>query len=156
MITSSIYAKEDLGIYPEAIQKALRYLQEKDFTQMEPGVYEIRGKDMYAQVFDTLTEPAEKKLPEVHEKYVDIQFLASGREKLGFAPDMGTCEVSERIPERDLIYYKEVENEWYICALPGSYSIFFPNDIHRPAVAFDQPETIRKVVVKVNVKLLSN
>ena len=57
---------------------------------MEPGVYEIKGKDIYAQVFDTETKPAEKQRPEVHEKYIDVQFLASGKEKLG---------VLHRIPE---------------------------------------------------------
>ena len=46
---------------------------------MEPGVYEIEGKKMYAQVFDAETEPAEKKRPEVHENFLDVQFLESGR-----------------------------------------------------------------------------
>ena len=31
-----------------------------------------------------------EKRPEVHEKYLDVQFLASGREKLGFTPDTGS------------------------------------------------------------------
>lgn len=155
MIFSSIYAKDDAKKYPKAIQTALDYLKTHDFTAIETGVYEIQGKDIYAQVMDAQTGAVEEKRPEVHEKFVDVQFLASGKEKLGFTPDTGKYEVDERFDERDLIFYKSVENEGFIEATPGCYSIFFPADVHRPAVAVDEPMTVRKVVVKVSVALLS-
>ena len=47
-----------------------------------------------------------------------------------------------------------MENECFIEARPGCYSVFFPEDIHRPACASGQPMTVRKVVVKISVKLL--
>lgn len=154
MIFSSIYAKDDCKKYPQAIQTAIEYLKKNDFTKMEPGVYEIQGKDIYAQVFDAMTEPADRKRPEVHEKFVDVQFLASGKERLGFTADTGSYKVAERNDDRDLIFYESVDNEGFICAVPGCYSIFFPNDVHRPAVEWDGPMTVRKVVVKVSVELL--
>ena len=154
MIFSSIYAKDNDNLYPEAIQTALRYLRDSDFKTMETGVYEIQGKDIYAQVFDAQTEPADKKRPEVHEKYLDVQFLASGKERLGFTPDTGNYVVDERIDERDLIFYKDVENEGFIEATPGCFCIFFPTDVHRPGVASGDSMTVRKVVVKVSVDLL--
>ncbi|MCI9047731.1 MAG: DUF386 domain-containing protein [Hungatella sp.] len=154
MIFSSIYVNDDAGRYPQAIQTAIAYLKDNDFVHMEPGVYEIQGKEIYAQVFDAETGAVPERRPEVHEKYVDVQFLASGREKLGFTPDTGTYEVDERIDERDLIFYKSVENEGFIEAVPGCYSIFFPADVHRPACASGEPMTVRKVVVKVAAALL--
>lgn len=154
MIFSSIYAKDNVEKYPKAIQTALEYLKSNDFTTMETGVYEIQGKDIYAQVMDAQTAPADTKRPEVHEKYIDVQFLASGKERLGFTFDTGSYEVDERLEDKDLIFYKSVENEGYIDAVPGCYSIFFPEDVHRPAVAAGEPMTIRKVVVKVSVALI--
>lgn len=154
MIFSSIHAKEDITRYPKAIQTAIEYLGTQDFVNMEPGTYEIQGRDIYAQVFDADTETADKKRPECHERFVDVQFLATGRERLGFTPDTGAYEVDERIEERDLIYYKAVENEGFIEATPGCYSIFFPSDVHRPAVAAGRPMTVRKVVIKVSVSLI--
>lgn len=154
MIFSSIYAKDNVEKYPKAIQTALEYLKSNDFTTMETGVYEIQGKDIYAQVMDAQTAPADTKRPEVHEKYIDVQFLASGKERLGFTFDTGSYEVDERLEDKDLIFYKSVENEGYIDAVPGCYSIFFPEDVHRPAVAAGEPMTIRKVVVKVSVVLI--
>lgn len=154
MIFSSIHAKDVRHTYPKAIQTALEYLKANDFTAMETGVYEIQGKEIYAQVMDAVTRPYEEGRPEVHEKYVDVQFLASGREKLGFTPDTGNYEVDERFDERDLIFYKSVENEGFIEATPGCYSIFFPADVHRPGLISGESMTVRKVVVKVSVDLL--
>lgn len=154
MIFSSIYAKDVVNTYPAAIQKAIEYLKSNDFAAMEPGLYEIQGREIYAQVMDAVTRPVEEGKPESHEKYVDVQFLVSGRERLGFAPDTGNSEVEERFEERDLILYKSVENESFVEAAPGCYSIFFPADIHRPTLISGEAMTVRKVVVKVSTALL--
>ena len=90
----------------------------------------------------------------VNEKYLDVQFLVTGREKLGFTPDTGNYEVAERYDERDLIFVKDVENEGFITSTPGCFCVFFPTDIHRPQVADGEPMKVRKVVVKVSVELL--
>lgn len=154
MIFSSIYAKEDITKYPQAIQTAIEYLKSNDFVTMEPGVYEVQGKEIYAQVFDTETGALETKRPEVHRRFLDVQFLASGKERIGFTPDTGKYEIDEYIEERDLIFYKEVENEGIIEVTPGCYSVFFPEDVHRPGVEAGEAMTIRKVVVKVSISLL--
>lgn len=154
MIFLSIHANKKSVKLPAAIEKALDYLKENDFTAMEPGVYEIQGKDIYAQVFDADTKPAKEQRPEVHEKYIDVQFLASGKERLGFTPDTGKYEVDERFDERDLIFYKSVENEGFIESRPGCVCIFFPEDVHRPACVSGEPMKVRKVVVKVRLSLL--
>ena len=49
MIFSSIHTKDDFKNYPAAVQRAIEYLKNNDFTKMETGVYEIEGKLMYAQ-----------------------------------------------------------------------------------------------------------
>lgn len=154
MIFSSIYAKEDCSKYPKAIQKAIQYLKDNDFNKMETGVYEIEGKQIYAQVFDAIPKALEEARPEVHEKYIDVQYIASGKESIGFCIDQGNFEVDERIDERDLIFYKHVENESYITAIPGSYSVFFPSDVHRPSIQLEDCTLVRKVVVKVSLELL--
>lgn len=154
MIFSSINSCDTFAEYPEVIKKVIDYLKKNDFVNMEPGVYEIQGKDIYAQVFDAETGDVSEKRPESHKDYLDIQFLASGEEKLGFTPLKDEYEIDEYIKERDLIFYKKVENEGFINAVPGCFSVFFPCDVHRPAVAVNEPMTIRKVVVKVRTTLI--
>ena len=41
MIFSSIHTKDDFKNYPAAVQRAIEYLKNNDFTKMETGVYEI-------------------------------------------------------------------------------------------------------------------
>lgn len=153
MIFSSLAVEQKIK-YPEAIEKALAYLRTHDIAKMEPGSYEIQGKEIYVNVDEVWTEPIEQRHPEEHEKYVDIQFLAVGRERLGFVQDNGKFEVFEKHADRDLIFYKDVENESYIESRPGNFCIFFPGEIHRPLIASGKPMQIRKAVVKVAVSLL--
>ena len=85
-----------------------------------------------------------------------VQFLVRGREKIGVASDTGNNGVAEDLlAERDLLFCKTMENESTLTMTPGSFAVFLPTDVHRPGCAFDQPEAIRKVVVKVRVSLLA-
>ena len=84
-----------------------------------------------------------------------IEFMfASGRDMLGVTRDTGNYEIDEKFDERDLIFYKSVENEGFITSTPGCFCVFFPTDVHRPACADGEPMTVRKVVVKVSTELL--
>ena len=154
MIFSSIYANNNLNHYPAAIGKAITYLMETDFSAMEDGVYEIDGKMMYAQVFTFTSKPVAEGKPELHRKYLDVQFWISGEEMFGVAPSNGVGNCIEEILERDLYFYDGVANESFVHATKGCYAVFFPNDVHRPGTVVDEPLTYRKVVVKVHKDLL--
>ncbi|MEX9254083.1 YhcH/YjgK/YiaL family protein [Pseudenterobacter timonensis] len=140
---------------PGAIEKALAFLRNTDFTALEPGVVEIEGRQIYAQILDLQTKAVAENRPEVHRRYLDIQFLASGEEKIGIAIDTGNNQISESLLEqRDIIFYHDSENESFIEMIPGSYAIFFPQDVHRPACIKEKATAIRKIVVKVAVSEL--
>lgn len=142
-------------IYPEPIRKAINYLKCTDFEFMEPGDYEIQGKDIYAQVIDLVTKGKHAAKPEVHRKYVDVQFLVYGEELIGFAIDTGKNKVAqELLSERDIIFYEDMENEMNLIMKPGSFAVFFPEDVHRPGCTYQKEGAIRKVVVKVNTAIL--
>lgn len=140
---------------PRAIEKALHFLRATDFTILPPGVVEIEGRTIFAQVLDLTTKEPHENRPEVHRRYLDIQFLAWGEEKIGIAIDTGNNEISESLLEqRDIIFYHDSENESFIEMIPGSYAIFFPQDVHRPACIKNKEAAIRKIVVKVAVSEL--
>lgn len=137
---------------PRAIEKALDFLRTTDFTALAPGVVDIDGRNIFAQVLDLTTQTWDENRPEVHRRYLDIQFLAWGEEKIGVAIDTGNNEISESLLEqRDIIFYHDSENESFIEMTPGSYAIFFPQDVHRPACIKNKVSAIRKIVVKVAI-----
>jgi YhcH/YjgK/YiaL family protein len=154
MIFSSIQAKDDIKKYPEAIQKALHYAMETDFSKLEDGRQEIDGDNMFANLFHLTSKPVEETHPEMHKKYIDVQFWLSGEELCGVAPYEGGAVLIEEHEDQDLYFYEKVANESFIYAKKGCYAVFYPNDAHRPGVCVDgKATTYRKVVVKVKADL---
>ena len=140
---------------PAAIERALDFLRSTDFRNLEPGVVEIDGKNIFAQVIDLTTRDVAENRPEVHRRYLDIQFLAWGEEKIGIAIDTGNNQISESLLEqRDIIFYHASEHESFIEMIPGSYAIFFPQDVHRLSCHKTVATAIRKIVVKVAISVL--
>nr|WP_318383540.1 YhcH/YjgK/YiaL family protein [uncultured Enterobacter sp.] len=141
---------------PAAIETALDFLRSTDFTTLEPGVVEIDGRNIFAQVIDLTTKPKNDIRPEVHRKYIDIQFMAWGEEQIGLAIDTGHNEISESLLEqRDIIFYHDSQNESFFEMVPGSFAIFFPQDVHRPGCHKTKETSIRKIVVKVALTALN-
>ena len=123
---------------------------------MPAGPYELQGRDIHLNVMDVTTKPFSSARPEAHHDYLDIQYLVTGLEKIGVAFDAGENVVTEDLLDsRDVRFFGGVTNESILTMTPGSFAVLFPNDVHRPTCAADQPMAIRKVVVKVRVALLN-
>lgn len=148
-------SKVNKKAYPMAIQTALDYLASTDFTNMETGRYPIKGDLIYVQVLDLETKDKSDILPEVHRQYLDVQYLHSGKERIGVAPDLGNNPIAKDYDtERDILLYADMQNEIELIMRPGNFAVFFPEDIHRPASMDGQSEKIRKIVVKIAVSEL--
>ena len=76
--------------------------------------------------------------------------------EIGIAIDTGKNEIRESLLEqRDIIFYHHSENESFIEMVPGSYAMFFPQDVHRPGCNKTKTTPIRKIVVKVALAVLN-
>ena len=136
--------------YPRAIQEALDYIKNTDFDKLEAGRYPIKGDLIYAQVLDLETKDKASFQPEVHRKYLDVQYMHSGQEIMLVATDLGNHKIAQDYDEeRDILFYDEVENENQILLLPGRFAVFFPEDTHRSHQFDGKPSQIRKSVVKI-------
>jgi YhcH/YjgK/YiaL family protein len=156
MIFGHIAQVDDILVcLPDALKTVIGYLQDTDFSSMPAGSYDMQGKDIYVQVTDMETKDEQLTWPEVHRRYIDVQFLVQGRENIGFARDTGCNQIHEDLLEaRDLLFYENVESESKLTMTPGSFAIFFPEDVHRPGCKVGEKALIRKVVVKVKVELV--
>ena len=65
--------------------RAFKFLREENPAEMAAGKYEIDGSNIYALVQSYETKPEEKGVWEAHRKYIDIQYLVSGTERVGYA-----------------------------------------------------------------------
>lgn len=107
---------------------------------------------MFMLIQEPLTAP--NPYLEAHAKYVDLQYLISGQEKIGHVRKTGSEEVVENhLSEKDYILYKHTGQETNIILEPGMFSVFFPNDLHRPCVNVGPEMKIKKAVVKIHLQL---
>lgn len=142
--------------YPEQIQKALAYLQSRDFTQMKDGRYPIDGDRCVANLQRYMTRSHEDCRPETHRKYVDIQYVVEGEEYMGWCPLSPDLRItSEYDAQRDVTFYESLVPDSSVVLSPGRFAVLYPEDVHCPQCAVeDVPGQVTKVVVKVAVDSL--
>jgi len=121
-----------------------------NYLGRDPGRYEIDGDDLFLLVQHYDSVPAENKKWETHRRYIDIQYIESGCELIGFG-EMSAMTV-------DTPYSSEGDGELYTgdgIMLPmqsGSIAIFYPGEPHMPGVAVNAPESVKKIIVKVKAE----
>lgn len=136
------------GIHP-GVYRALEILRATDFSQLEDKRYEVDGDNLFFFLQSYETKP-DNDTPEAHRKYIDIQFLVSGREKMGVAPLEDMSEEVEARPDGDIWFYRGPMD--YITLTAGDrFAVLWPGDAHAPSIAVDSPAPCRKCVVKVKV-----
>ncbi|MGD8781525.1 MAG: YhcH/YjgK/YiaL family protein [Ignavibacteria bacterium] len=133
----------------ENFEKALKFLQQNDFTNLEPQKIEIDGDKVFAMVQSYNSKPLEKGRWEAHKKYADVQFVASGIEKMGYTHIDNTSEDEPYNEEIDLIWL--TGEGQFIEADANKFAVFFPHDAHMPQIEAGESVPVKKVVVKVLV-----
>jgi len=130
--------------------KAFDYLRSFDPAAVAPGRYELDGDRLIANVARYQTRLPEQAIWESHRKYIDVQFIASGEERVGYVPLEQAPEVT--LPyseERDVIIYHPGSDT--VAFRQGQFAVFYPEDIHAPNLAAGAPAEVCKVVLKVAV-----
>lgn len=120
----------------------------------ELGRHELGGDELYANVQRYASkDPAAAKF-ENHHRYIDVQFVLSGKEKIWVTTPEGlTCtDAYNEAGDCELFAVSGDYTELDMRA--GDFAILFPGEPHAPGVRYDgrTEETVGKVVVKVAVK----
>lgn len=142
---------------PAAIEAALQYLRETDFSALAPGRHSIRGDQMIAIVQTPQTQPWETGMPEFHQRYIDIQYLLEGEEVIGYhiaQPDLALA--TDQLLERDIAFVHPVAMESKLILSPGMFAIFYPGELHKPCRSLTASQQIKKIVIKIDHTLLAN
>jgi biofilm protein TabA len=150
MILDIISNRRRYGDLGSAVEKATEYLANTDFTALEDGKHPIDGEAIFALVSTYETEPESARSFEAHRKYIDIQYLLSGREIIHWAAVQELTPAGEYSAEKDIVFLSG-DSRAHLRFTPGTFALFYPEDAHKPNCAWDEPEAARKVVVKVRV-----
>lgn len=132
--------------------KVFDYLRTVKGTE-EPGRYDIEGERAFALVQTYATKPVEKALFEAHRKYIDVQFIHSGRETILWAPLSAMKEQTMAYDEaKEAALWKQVPEATELHLSEDHFAILYPQDAHAPCVEWGASEQVFKVVVKVSVE----
>ena len=148
MFCSNIGIAEKYNYLEEKFKKGYQWLKETDILSLPEGSYPISGDEVVASVQEYTTVSGDQCFFETHEKYFDIQYVASGREQFGICGREGLV-VKERIEERDLIFYEEPPHSGSVLLQEGDMIVVAPEDAHKPRLMAGEPCKVKKVVIKV-------
>src|SRR3954471_24990278 len=132
-------------------KKAFEYLARTDFSKVEKGKYELDGQNLFAIVNEYDTVSADNEQMESHKKYIDIQYIVAGAERIGH--DFLKAQMPSKAydNEKDFMLFGE-KPTFFSVLQQGMFAIFFPHDLHMPNIKIDAPSYVKKVVIKVAVQ----
>jgi len=136
------------GIHPR-FQAAFEFLRTTNWASVADGRIDIQGKELFALIQSYETKPLCEAKLEAHRAYIDIQFIISGEEAIGYAPLADQKEMDPFNREKDIGFY--VGGATFTRLEKGMFAIYFPNDAHAPGRFLEKPCAVRKAVLKIAV-----
>ncbi|OGW52495.1 MAG: hypothetical protein A2Z46_01080 [Nitrospirae bacterium RBG_19FT_COMBO_55_12] len=135
-----------------ALNKAMNFLRRQDLQNLADGKVEVDGDRVFANVqrYETMMT-ADPKF-EHHRKHIDVQYMVSGEEIIGWAPIERMVITEAYDADRDIGFGTVIRGKWtplYLHA--GQVAVLYPEDGHAPKLAAHAPSTVMKIVVKVAV-----
>ncbi len=137
---------------PKRWEKAFAFLAEQNLESLDTGRHELEGSDLYVMVNEYIPKEVDSLKFEAHRNYADIQYVASGKEKISIIPIDETIIVKPYDEEKDVMFLSAIEPKDRI-ATPEKFFVFFPDDAHRPSARIANDSTkVKKIVVKVRLE----
>jgi biofilm protein TabA len=129
------------------IADALVLLAFEDFRAKAVGKHEVDGASLFYLVQAYTTKPVEQASWESHRKYLDVQYIVEGTERMGWAPVASLRVTKPYDSGGDAALY--TGEGAFLTAGPGTFFLLWPDDAHMPGISAGSPAPVRKVVVKV-------
>ena len=131
------------------IETALKYLTRTDFADLPVGRMDIEGDSLYAMIQRYDTRPRDSGVWEAHRKYIDVQYVVSGKEYIGWE-DINRLQTAAPYDEAKDAELLSGDGNMLLCRA-GTFMILFPGDAHMPCISAGAAERILKVVVKIRI-----
>ena len=125
------------------------FIKNNDLKQIPLGITHL-SDDVYFNMQEYTSRDLGEMILETHRKYIDLQYVISGRELIGSGCLADAKNVTAYDDATDFAGHKMPIFPFYI-ADPDYFFVFFPDQPHLPGVLAGVAMPIRKVVFKVKV-----
>lgn len=148
MIISKLENSSRIESLHPLFKKLFDYIKQHDLLNQETGRIVLDGDNLF--INNVAIDGADKnKQPlEIHRDYIDVHFLLSGKESIGWkALEDLKHETKPYEKEGDCALYSDKPTT-FVDVVPGEFVVVFPEDPHAPAIGEGK---IRKLIAKIKV-----
>lgn len=142
---------------PQIIIATCEQLKTLNLPALEVGRYELT-EQIFMNVMELESEPAEQRKGEIHQKYLDIQLLISGTETMEYSivlPNLSDYEPYNEENDYQLTLTSELKHKNSVTLSTMQCAVFLPHEPHKPCCNTNGEVTqIKKLVAKIPVDLL--
>ena len=128
---------------------AFAFLKRPGIEATPDGRLDLDGPRLFALTQTYETNPLREGRLEAHRKYIDIQFIVSGEEHIGYSPLADQAAVKPFDTENDIGFFDG--EACFTLLRKGQFAIFFPHDAHLPGRCTEKPAQVKKIVLKIAV-----
>ena len=127
---------------------ACNFLRDFKPAEYADGRYELED-GVYVNIETYETQERKDRRFEVHEKYIDVQYIVEGEELITLSKIEGLNLQEAYDPQRDIAFYQtSVQGKDHFVS-EGQFLIIETGVAHMPCVCVNGKQTVRKVVVKI-------
>ncbi len=148
MIIDNIKNLEKYEKVHEQIKNVINFLENFDKINFKPGRIDI-NENLFASLQSYQTLKAEEKEFEVHEEYIDLQYIVTSSERIDFATKDTYGKAYEIDKEGDFFLTNDIKNYSKLFLNEGDFAIFFPGEFHKPGLSLEDDRQMQKIVFKI-------
>ena len=135
--------------FPQRWKMVFDFIKNNDLTQIPLGITNL-SEDVYFNMQEYTSRDFGELILETHKKYIDLQYVISGRELIGIGCLSEAVNVVAHNDATDYAGHKLPIFPFYP-ADPDYFFIFFPDQPHLPGIIAGIEMPIRKIVFKIKV-----
>ncbi len=134
------------------LKKVEEFVADFNHKKLSDGTYEIDGKRVFAMVQSYRTkQQTQEMMFEAHKKYIDLQYIINGIEKIRWAKLDKVDLVEEQYFSGGDIAFYEGDAMFDFTLTKGTFLLLYPEDAHLPGLSAQKDINVRKIVFKIQV-----
>ena len=148
MIVDHLDRADRYAVFGPSFKQAFDFLRATELETLVEGRHDLAGDALFALAQSYRTKAPSEGFWEAHRRYADLQFIARGTERIGYAP-LHRMQLESRDEGRDLSVLRGEGD--FLTLTEGCFMLLWPEDAHMPGLCAGRPERVLKVVFKIAV-----
>ncbi len=135
------------------LKKVADFVDKFNKNNLSDGTYDIDGKRVFAMVQSYRTKQQTPEMMfEAHKKYIDLQYIVNGIEKIRWASLDKVNLVEEKYSSGGDIAFYEGDAMFDFTLTKNTFLLLYPSDAHLPGLSADKDVNVRKIVFKIQLE----